>query len=340
MAVGQEFGAGMRRAWYLVARSSELGAAPLGARLLGHPIVLFRAADGAPAALEDRCPHKNTELSLGRVERGVLRCPYHGWGFDGSGACVDVPSAAPGDPRPRHGARRFPVHEADGSIWVHLGEAPAAAPPAWPAARGVRFELHTRVRAPLVRVLENFVDTSHTGFVHAGLFRGAPERLVRAALSETDGGVRIETSGETDPGSLLARLLVPAGEAIEHVDELIVPHTIRVAYRFGTRRIVTVSICTPEDTACTRIFTRVWVEAPPLSGVVAIALRAVTRRILGQDKRVLESQARVLESFGGARFQSVVADRPTDWVARSLARFERGLDAPEEPRSCEVLYRL
>lgn len=365
MAITHGFGAGMMRAWYLVARSRDLGMSPLPIRVLGRRLVLFRSAGGRAAALEDRCPHKNAELSLGRVDRGVLRCPYHGWGFDRTGACVHVPSAAPGDAPPRRGARGFAVHEAQGSIWVHLAEPtdlghaseqslPSA--PGWPAAEGVQFEIITNIRAPLVRVLENFVDCSHTGFVHAGLFRSSPERIVRAEVTERKGGVHIETFGEGDPNSLLSRLLIRGGQGIEHVDEFIAPHTVRVVYRFGARRIVTVSICTPEEASSTRVFTRVWVDMPPFSRAVAPLLRVITLRILRQDKRVLEGQAGVLERFGGARFQSVQADRPTDWVARCLARFERAAsdiaatgdssnassaEHPcEEAKRCEVLYRL
>jgi phenylpropionate dioxygenase-like ring-hydroxylating dioxygenase large terminal subunit len=335
-----DLGEGMKRAWYLAAWSAELRTGPLATRVLGHPLVLFRDRDGRASALEDRCPHKNAELSLGRVQGGLLRCPYHGWSFDGTGACVVVPSAGAGEALPSRGARRFATHEADGSIWVHLADGAGVAAPSWPAGQGASFQLATQVRAPLVRVLENFVDCSHTGFVHAGLFRGEPHRVVRAEVEETPSGVRIQTFGESDPGSLLSRLLVPGGQAIEHVDLFLAPHTVQVVYRFGAREIVTVSVCTPQEAAATRIFTRVWVHTPPLSAAMALPLKALTWRILRQDKRVLESQARVLERFGGARFQSVTSDRPTDWVARSLARYQREAEPPEGPRRCEIVYRL
>ena len=56
------------------------------------PLVVFRGRAGAPAALVDRCPHRNVPLSEGRVTaEGTLECRYHGWQFDQHGACVDVP---------------------------------------------------------------------------------------------------------------------------------------------------------------------------------------------------------------------------------------------------------
>jgi phenylpropionate dioxygenase-like ring-hydroxylating dioxygenase large terminal subunit len=76
------------RWWYVACRSTALRRRPLARRLLGMPLVLFRDAGGQPAALLDRCPHRNLPLSLGRVlASGRLECAYHGWQLDASGRC-------------------------------------------------------------------------------------------------------------------------------------------------------------------------------------------------------------------------------------------------------------
>ncbi|KAL8440490.1 hypothetical protein Efla_007784 [Eimeria flavescens] len=59
------------------------GHQPHAVRLLGIPLVVFRQPNGEPACLEDRCPHRATRLSTGRVINGTLQCRYHGWNFDG-----------------------------------------------------------------------------------------------------------------------------------------------------------------------------------------------------------------------------------------------------------------
>src|SRR6185503_9233540 len=53
--------------WYFACRSRELGRRPLACTVLGTPLVLFRAAGSKPAALLDRCPHRNAPLSIGRL---------------------------------------------------------------------------------------------------------------------------------------------------------------------------------------------------------------------------------------------------------------------------------
>ena len=82
--------------WHPVADAHALRPGMLvQARLLGTDIALWRAADGSPRAWLDRCPHRGTRLSIGRIENGSLRCAYHGWRFADDGHCNEVP-ALPG----------------------------------------------------------------------------------------------------------------------------------------------------------------------------------------------------------------------------------------------------
>src|SRR4051794_21563853 len=77
--------------WYVACLASELRDRPMARTVLGVPMVLFRDSSGSPAALLDRCPHRNVPLSAGRCNDGELECRYHGWRFDSSGTCLDVP---------------------------------------------------------------------------------------------------------------------------------------------------------------------------------------------------------------------------------------------------------
>ena len=96
-------------AWYVAARSQELDGGLLGRTILNQPVVLFRGADGAVAALEDRCCHRNAPLSVGRLKSGLVECGYHGLTFDRSGACVAVPGQSTIPPGAR--VRSYPIIE-------------------------------------------------------------------------------------------------------------------------------------------------------------------------------------------------------------------------------------
>ena len=93
--------------WHPVALASDVVASPVGVRLLGEDLVLWRDAQGVAKAFVDRCPHRGARFSLGRVNEGNLECPYHGWQFSTTGQCVKVPAGARFFPPPPQRPRKF-----------------------------------------------------------------------------------------------------------------------------------------------------------------------------------------------------------------------------------------
>ena len=85
----------LRAVWPPVALSSEVGSQPTGVMLLGEGWVLARL-NGSLQALRDRCPHRLAPLSAGCVVNDELQCGYHGWRFDQTGKCTEIPALGPG----------------------------------------------------------------------------------------------------------------------------------------------------------------------------------------------------------------------------------------------------
>jgi len=160
--------------WHPVALAAGLGDAPLAVQLLGQPLVLWRDATGVARAAADRCPHRGARLSLGRVCAGQLECPYHGWCFDGSGQAVSVPALPGFAPPATHRAQMADAQERHGLVWVRLlpGGAPGveAGPPAFAAEDEPRLRKVAcgpyDVAASAPRIVENFLDMAHFGYVH------------------------------------------------------------------------------------------------------------------------------------------------------------------------------
>ena len=160
--------------WHPVATVAEAEAAGgvVAARLLGRDLAVARLEPGKVAVLDDRCPHRSTRLSVGCVDRGAIRCAYHGWRWDPSGACVEIPSApaAPIPSRFRQGA--YEGAERHGLLWARLHANPVTSIPALPAAdqAGMRIVAGAPYTWPTSapRRVENFVDFAHFAWVHDG----------------------------------------------------------------------------------------------------------------------------------------------------------------------------
>jgi phenylpropionate dioxygenase-like ring-hydroxylating dioxygenase large terminal subunit len=328
--------------WLIAAHAEELGTAPVGRIVNGLPIVLYRTADGRVAALEDRCPHKNVPLSIGRVVGDTIQCRFHGWRIAADGTVADVPCHSPNEQLPRCVVPAPAVVEQDGWLWMNLaGTRATGAPPLYERTPGYHwFEIRSVVDAPLDLVLEIGLDCSHTCFAHEGVFRSAPTQFATAQIEETPTGVRVTTEEGAavvgrDPRSTLGR-----GKAIRHVDEIILPHTVKVDYHMGERlHMVTILACTPESAGRTRIFTRVGVCAGRLTPLVGRYVHWLTRQVVRQDNEVLEHQAACIRRFGGRDFRLVVADQPATWMQRVRRLHARGVaSGAAQPRT--IQYRL
>ncbi len=97
---GTPMGELMRQHWQPVLLSSELpqrDGPPLRVRHLSEDLVAFRDTDGRVGLVAENCPHRGASLFFGRNEEAGLRCVYHGWKFDASGACVDMPNEPSGE---------------------------------------------------------------------------------------------------------------------------------------------------------------------------------------------------------------------------------------------------
>ena len=100
--------------WHPVAASTDVAAAPVAVRLLERELVLWREPAAGVQAWADRCPHRGTRLSIGRVADGRLECAYHGWQFGAGGACRAVPALPGFTPGPAHAAHAYEANEAHG----------------------------------------------------------------------------------------------------------------------------------------------------------------------------------------------------------------------------------
>lgn len=166
----ESFGPPRLVGWYRVAAVGELPpGAVLTRRLFGRDVVLFRTASGTPHASEPICPHLGAHLGHGgRVEGETLRCPFHGFRFDGRGTCVATEHCK--EPPARASLRTLPVVERADQLFVYdglPGEAPRFELPAL-ADDGLspRIARTLVFRGRVEDFAENGVDLGHFGAIH------------------------------------------------------------------------------------------------------------------------------------------------------------------------------
>jgi nitrite reductase/ring-hydroxylating ferredoxin subunit len=169
---GTPCGALMRRYWQPAALVDELdGPRPVvRVRLLGEQFVLFRDERGGFGLLDRHCAHRGADLAFGRCEDGGLRCPFHGWLFDASGACLEQP-AEPVDSTYHLKVRQpaYPCVARNGIVWAYLG--PDAPPPfpafdCFAAPESHTFAFKGLISCNWLQALEVGIDPAHASYLH------------------------------------------------------------------------------------------------------------------------------------------------------------------------------
>lgn len=290
--------------WTIVGLARDLKRdAPLAMRVAGERVVFFRDAGGKACALIDRCPHRGVALSLGRVEKGVIECPFHGWRFDGAGRNCHVPWN-PDAKRENLSAVGLPCRESGGLLWLYTGVDPVEEPSpsqTLMASQGVTLCAQSVVwKAHWTRVMENMLDSPHLPFVHRS--------TIGRDLSKHVGAGRLEMTFEATPYG---------GRICASVDGA--PRAGNMDYRFPnvmelfidppgkTFRLMVA--CIPEDEQTTRLWLltmRSFARAP----LFDFAFRWMNRRIAREDQAIVESSLPPMVP-PAAEEASVRTDAPT-----------------------------
>jgi nitrite reductase/ring-hydroxylating ferredoxin subunit len=173
---GTAMGNLLRRYWLPALLTNEVpepDSPPVRVRLLGEDLIAFRDTNGDVGLVTNACPHRGASLFFGRNEEAGLRCVYHGWKFDVTGACVDMPSEpAESNFKTKVRTRAYATYESGGMVWTYMGPPDKMTPfrdlgsdsvprESWRASKVISY-------CNWIQGLEGNIDTTHISFLHGG----------------------------------------------------------------------------------------------------------------------------------------------------------------------------
>ena len=194
---------GLRNLWYPVIPSWRLREAPLGITRLGENLALWRDAQGAVHALEDRCPHRGARLSLGWNLGERLACWYHGIEVRGDGVVAAVPAIQSSPLVGQCAVKRYPAREAHGAVFVYFGDAlhpeppPLELPEQLVAEQWSHFLCTAAWECNYRYAIDNVMDPMHGTYLHAQSHSMAQgDRTAEFRIRKTPTGLVFEKAGQ------------------------------------------------------------------------------------------------------------------------------------------------
>jgi 5,5'-dehydrodivanillate O-demethylase oxygenase subunit len=176
----------MRRYWHPVAAAAQLkDRYTMKVRILGEDLILYKDRGGAYGLIDPFCPHRRMNMIYGIPEECGLRCPYHGWCYDETGACIEQPyEEAEGDSRFKEKIRikAYPVREQAGLLMAYLGPEPVPLLPNWDVysmPNMLRDIGYAELPCNWLQCQENSLDPVHLEWLHSAFTNYVLERLER-----------------------------------------------------------------------------------------------------------------------------------------------------------------
>ena len=293
-----------RRFWYIACESKDLGKQPIARTILNEWVVLYRDEKGRAVAFQDRCIHRNFQLSKGKVKNGCLECPYHGWTFNSEGTVVRIPSEGPENKvLSSRKAISYDTIEQDDFIYVRLEKNSNydASPFAMPHYKEKGFKtvrLFNVFKNNVTNCAENYIDVPHTVFVHDGIFRSSENKKFKAIVERVGPTVKIDYRNETTNVGWFSWFLNPSGGEITHHDYFHAPNVTSVEYYFGKKEFFITSHSVPVSDTETHVYTDLTFEFGFWNLFASPIVRYQGQSVIDQDIEVLDNQMKVIQKYG------------------------------------------
>ena len=325
--------------WYATVPTQKLADGPKPFRILGQDVVLFLDADGAPAALEDRCCHRTAKLSKGWIKGGNIVCGYHGWEYDRDGKLVNIPQFPFEQAVPDARAKSFRAKERYGYVWVCLGEPqqdiPEVSEETTPGFRRIH-QFDDSWNCSALRMMENSFDNAHFAFVHKGTFgdinQPKPEKY---EITETDYGFVAETIVDVRNPPIAARITGTTEPWTKRKmrNQWFLPfcRTMNVEYPSGLKHVVFNS-ATPIDDKSIRLI-QILFRNDREEDCSTAELIAWDKAIIEEDRDILEStDPDAIVDMGRKLEMHMPSDRPGMLMRKRLNALLEAHGEREVPR--------
>jgi phenylpropionate dioxygenase-like ring-hydroxylating dioxygenase large terminal subunit len=299
----------LKNHWYLICPAKEIKDQMIAKTILGEKIIIFRDEDGALIALEDRCCHRNVQLSLGYLKKGRAVCGYHGWEYNGKGECVKIPSQL-SDAKipPTAKVKSYPILDFNKWVWIFLGDphqSEKVKPVDIPEMAAWDFTYKSHIfKGDLESVAESLIDPYHIAFTHRnsiGSFMGQIEEFPADFHLEIAEDGLIGSYSRANKGSTAEKMYFGRDKNITAGIRFYYPNISRLQANFKNRTLLILEhVMAVDEEHVEMMQITLWDNIFSLFPAFARFFMArKSEKIVNEDIVLLESQLEIMKSRNG-----------------------------------------
>lgn len=306
----------IRNYWYLVCPVNELTQNMAPRKILGEKIVFFRDQSGKAIALEDRCCHRNVQLSLGYLKKDNIVCGYHGWEYDGTGTCVRIPSQADDVKIPKTAQiKSYPLREFNRWVWIFMGDPGKADEVALPDIQEMNswdFTYDSYVfKADLESAAESLIDPYHIAFVHRNSIQSFMGQITDFPadfnLEVVEDGLE-GTYRRANVGKISEKVYFGKDPYINTFYRFYYPNISHLELRFRERTLLILeNVYAVDDEHVMMMQITLWKNIfPKFPAFARMFMRRKSAKIVREDIAFLTSQKEIYDKTTGKRHEVTV----------------------------------
>jgi phenylpropionate dioxygenase-like ring-hydroxylating dioxygenase large terminal subunit len=299
----------LKNHWYLICPLEDIKDHMISKTILGEKIIIFKDEKQNIAALEDRCCHRNVQLSLGYLDQGIAVCGYHGWQYNGEGYCVKIPSQLPENKIPPTARlKSYPLRVVNNWVWIFIGDEKLAGqtePLDIPEMGQWDFTYRSHIfKGDLESVAESLIDPYHIAFTHRhsiGSFMGQIEEFpADFNLTIVEDGLEGSYS-RANRGSLAEKMYFGRTKNITAKIRFYYPNMSRLQVEFSKRTLLILEHVMAVDNDHVEmmqitLWHNIFSVFPPFA---RFFMARKSNKIVNEDIVLLESQLDIIKSRNG-----------------------------------------
>jgi len=292
---------GLKNYWHIIALSKDLPEKQsIKRKIYNVGLLIWKDAKGDIFAVVDSCKHKKSPLFVESFSTNEVVCPYHGWKYSKEGNLIVIPSSPHIDIKKLNcSLQAFKVQDEQGFIWINLNPNPKSKIEL--SSFLLKHEiienwgsniLSTPFETSDELLIENFMDSTHTPFIHKGLIRGHGEKVkYKVNLSSTNHGVIAKYSETNEEVGLGLNLLLGKNLKVKHTDEFLFPNFVKVDYYINGKHHFNAFIaCTPTSNGKTQAFIRLSYNFRGFNPVIKLIIPFLAKKVIRQDQDITKLQ--------------------------------------------------